>query len=146
MADLPSSARAVIVGGGIMGSALAHHLALQGWRDLVLVDQGPFPNTGGSTGHSSAMVWLPEASRVLTASTQDSVRQYQELGVFTRSGGIEVARTPERVEELKRRLASARSWGVEAELLTPAQVKELVPYVAEDVILGGFHAPTGVGQ
>src|SRR3954463_3683683 len=66
------------------------------------------------------------------------------MGVFTQSGGIEVARTPERMEELKRRMASSRSWGIESELLTPAEIKELVPYVNADIILGGFSTP-GIG-
>jgi glycine cleavage system aminomethyltransferase T/glycine/D-amino acid oxidase-like deaminating enzyme len=80
----------------------------------------------------------------MTAFTLESVRQYKELGVFTQSGGIEVARTPERMEELKRRIASSKSWGIDSELLTPAQVKALVPYLDDSVILGGFHTP-GVG-
>lgn len=146
MGDLPDRARAVIIGAGIMGSALVHHLALQGWRDLVLVDQGPFPNTGGSTGHSSAMVWLPEASRLLTASSADSVRQYQELGVHKTVGGLDLARTPERVADYRRRLGLIRTWGdYRAELLSPAEVKSLVPYLDESILLGGLHLPqTGV--
>ena len=80
----------------------------------------------------------------MTDLTLDSVRQYEELGVFTRSGGIEAARTPERIEELKRRMASSTSWGIESELLSAAQVAELVPYIDPSVIIGGFHTP-GVG-
>jgi glycine cleavage system aminomethyltransferase T/glycine/D-amino acid oxidase-like deaminating enzyme len=62
--------------------------------------------------------------------------------VFTQSGGIEVARTEERMQELTRRMASSRSWGIESELLDPAGVKGLVPYLDESIILGGFHTPT----
>ena len=80
----------------------------------------------------------------MTKFTLDSVRQYKELGVFTQSGGIEVARTRERVEELKRRLASGKSWGVDAEILSPAEVKGLVPFIDEKIILGGFSTP-GIG-
>src|SRR3954452_23136416 len=76
----------------------------------------------------------------MTALTADSVRQYQELGVFTQSGGIEVARTEERMEELRRRMASAKAWGIEdVRLGTPAEVKELVPFIDESVIVGGFY-------
>ena len=143
--SLPDRARVVVIGAGIVGNSLVYHLARLGWKELVLVDKGPFPNPGGSTGHASNFIFLVDHSKEMTEVTLDSVRQYQELGVFTQSGGIEVARTPERMEELKRRMASAASWGVEpVELLTPAQVKELVPYVNEEVILGGFYAP-GVG-
>src|SRR5436309_6955135 len=75
----------------------------------------------------------------------DSVRQYTEMGVFIRSGGIEVARTRERMQELTRRVASGTSWGIEGmSLLSPADVKEFVPYIDEKVILGGFHTE-GVG-
>ena len=138
MGDLPDRARAVVIGAGIMGSALVHHLALQGWKDLVLIDQGPFPNTGGSTGHSSAMVWLPEANRLLTASTVDSVRQYRELGVHRTVGGLDLGRTPERIADYRRRIGFIRTWGdYEAELLGPAEVKALVPYLDESILLGG---------
>ena len=78
----------------------------------------------------------------MTELTLESVRQYRELGVFTRCGGIEVARTPERMQELTRRIASAKSWGIEpVALLTPEEVGELVPYLDASVIIGGFHTP-----
>src|SRR5690349_24462513 len=74
--------------------------------------------------------------------TEDSTAQYQELGVFTQSGGIEVARTPERMIELRRRCTQAKSWGIPAEVITPGEVNKLVPYLDESVILGGAHFPT----
>jgi glycine cleavage system aminomethyltransferase T/glycine/D-amino acid oxidase-like deaminating enzyme len=81
----------------------------------------------------------------MAAFTIESARQYRELGVYDETGGIEVARTPERIEELKRRMASSTSWGVEgSRLLTPAEVKAMVPFIDESVILGGFYTP-GVG-
>jgi glycine cleavage system aminomethyltransferase T/glycine/D-amino acid oxidase-like deaminating enzyme len=144
MTAVPTDARVVVIGAGIVGNSMAYQLSLHGWTDIVLLDKGPLPNPGGSTGHASNFIFLVDHSKEMTDLTVDSVRQYQELEVFTQSGGIEVARTPERMEELKRRLAASRSWGIESELLTPAEVKALVPYVADDVILGGFHTP-GVG-
>src|SRR5262252_376190 len=103
MPDLPSQARAVVIGAGIVGNSLVYHLALLGWRDLVLIDKGPFPNPGGSTGHASNFIFPVDHSREMTDLTLDSVRQYEELGVFTQSGGIEVARTEARMQELRRR-------------------------------------------
>jgi Glycine/D-amino acid oxidases (deaminating) len=144
MAAFPEDANVVVIGAGIVGNCMAYQLALHGWKDIVLLDKGPLPNPGGSTGHASNFIFLVDHSKEMTDFTLDSVRQYQDLEVFTCSGGIEVARTPERMEELKRRLASSNSWGIDSELLTPAQVRLLVPYVAEEVILGGFHTP-GVG-
>ena len=145
MAAVPARAKVVIIGAGIVGNSLAYHLARLGWRDIVLLDKGTLPNPGGSTGHASNFIFLTDHRKEMTALTLDSVRQYKELGVFTQSGGIEVARTPERMEELRRRMASSKSWGIESELMTPAEVKELVPYVDESVILEGFSTP-GVGR
>ena len=143
--SLPSQARCVVIGCGIVGNSLAYHLTRLGWRDVVLLDKGPLPNPGGSTGHASNFIYLVDHSKEMTALTMDSVRQYMELGVFIESGGIEVARTSERLQELTRRMASGESWGIEGtSLLSPAEVKELVPYIEESVILGGFHT-TGVG-
>src|SRR5919199_3433511 len=139
---LPPAARAVLIGAGIVGNSLAHHLARLGWTDLVLLDKGPLPNPGGSTGHASNFIFPVDHSREMTKLTRDSMRQYEELGVMTRCGGIEVARTEERMQELRRRMASAKSWGIEpVSLLTPQEVKELVPYIDETVILGGFYTP-----
>ena len=144
MSGLPERARVVVIGAGIVGNSLVHHLAEQGWRDIVLLDKGPMPNPGGSTGHASNFIFLTDHSKEMTAFTLDSVRQYRELGVFTQSGGIEVARTPERMAEFGRRMASSKSWGIEAGLVTPAEIKALVPYVNETILLGGFSTP-GVG-
>lgn len=145
MSTLPARARAVVIGCGIVGNAVAYHLADQGWSDIVLLDKGPLPNPGGSTGHASNFIFLVDHSKEMTQLTVESTRQYQELGVFTECGGIEVARTEERMEELRRRMASAKSWGVEpVSLVTPAEIKELVPYIDESILLGGFYTP-GVG-
>jgi glycine cleavage system aminomethyltransferase T/glycine/D-amino acid oxidase-like deaminating enzyme len=141
--SLPTSARAVVIGAGIVGNSLAYHLAELGWTELVLLDKGPLPNPGGSTGHASNFIFPVDHSKEMTQLTLDSVRQYEELGVFTRSGGIEVARTEERMEELRRRVASAKAWGIDdTQIITPAEVKELVPFIQTSVILGGFSTPS----
>ena len=145
MAGLPERARVVVIGAGIVGNSMAYHLAKQGWRDIVLVEKGTLPNPGGSTGHASNFIFLTDHSKEMAAFTVDSANQYRELGVYHETGGIEVARTPERLEELKRRMASSTSWGVDGvRLLTPAEVKEMVPFIDETVILGGFYT-RGVG-
>src|SRR6187397_2788058 len=143
MSDAPSSARAVVIGCGIVGNSLAYHLSRLGWTDLVLLDKGPLPNPGGSTGHASNFIFPVDHSKEMTQLTLESQRQYVELGVNTECGGIEVARSEERMEELRRRMASAKSWGVDsARLVTPAEISELVPYIDESILLGGFHCPT----
>ena len=109
MDDFPTRADAVIVGAGIVGNSLAYHLARLGWRDLVLVDKGPMPNPGGSTGHASNFIFPIEYSKMMMELTADSTAQYQALGVHTESGGIEVARTQARMRELRRRCSASRS-------------------------------------
>jgi glycine cleavage system aminomethyltransferase T/glycine/D-amino acid oxidase-like deaminating enzyme len=136
----PTTARAVVIGAGIVGNSLAYHLAELGWTDLVLLDKGPLPNPGGSTGHASNFIFPVDHSKEMTQLTLESVRQYKETGVFTRSGGIEVARTEERMQEFGRRISSAKAWGIDdVSLLTPAEVKALVPYLEESAIVGGFY-------
>jgi glycine cleavage system aminomethyltransferase T/glycine/D-amino acid oxidase-like deaminating enzyme len=144
VAVAPRHAQVVIVGAGIVGNSMAYHLARLGWKDIVLLDKGPLPNPGGSTGHASNFIFLVDHSKEMTNFTLDSVRQYRELGVFTESGGIEVARTTERVEELKRRLASSKSWGIDSEIISPAEIKRLTPFVNTDILLAGFYT-RGVG-
>ena len=142
MASVPAQASVVVVGAGIVGNSLVHHLAELGWTDIVQVDKGPLPNPGGSTGHASNFIFPVDHSREIADLTLDSMRQYKELGVFTESGGFEVARTEERMEELRRRMASARAWGIESSLVTPAEVVEKVPFLDPEVILGAFWTPT----
>jgi len=143
MSTRPDRARAVVIGCGIVGNSVAYHLTEQGWSDVVLLDKGALPNPGGSTGHASNFIYPVDHSKEMTQLTLDSVRQYKEMDVFTESGGIEVARTEERMQELTRRVASAKAWGIEpVSLVTPAEVKGLVPFIDENVILGGFYTPS----
>jgi glycine cleavage system aminomethyltransferase T/glycine/D-amino acid oxidase-like deaminating enzyme len=140
--QLPASQRVVVIGAGIVGNSLAYHLSRLGQTDVLLVDKGPLPNPGGSTGHASNFIFPVDHSKEMTLLTLESMRQYKELEVFVESGGIEIARTQERMHELTRRMASARSWGIEpVELLNPEQVQELVPFINHRLILGGFYTP-----
>jgi glycine cleavage system aminomethyltransferase T/glycine/D-amino acid oxidase-like deaminating enzyme len=138
--ELPPTAETVIIGAGVVGNSLAYHLARQGREDIVLLDKGPLPDPGGSTGHASNFLMPVEHSKEMTHLTRRSIEQYKEMDTFENSGGIEVARTEERVAELDRRMQSARAWGEEAELLTPEEVEELVPYINTDIIKAGFHS------
>ncbi len=142
MSELPKHAKVVVVGAGIVGNSMAWHLARLGWRDIVQIDKGPLPNPGGSTGHASNFVYPMDHSKVMTEITADSTRQYEDMGVFRESGGLEVARDEKHLIELRRRLQSAKCWGVEAELLTPDETLKLFPWIDRDVILGSYWSPT----
>ena len=139
MSTLPDRADVVVVGAGIVGNSLVRHLAELGWRDIVLLDKGPLPDPGGSTGHASNFIFPVDHSKEITAITAESWRQFHELGVLVQTGGLEVARSPERMEELRRRMASAKSWGIDdVSLLSRADIRKYVPFVDDEILLGGF--------
>ena len=142
MSDLPASASVVVIGAGIVGNSVVGHLAELGWRNIVQIDKGPLPNPGGSTGHASNFIFPVDHNKEMAMLTIDSQRQYEAMGVNVTCGGIEVARTPERMEELRRRMSSAKNWGMEAQLVSPAEIKELVPFINEKILLGGCYYPT----
>src|SRR5512135_1043830 len=145
MSAFPEHANVVVIGAGIVGNSMAYHLAQQGWKDIVLLDKGPLPNPGGSTGHASNFIFLVDHNKEMTALTVESARQYQAWDVYTTCGGLEVARTGTRMSELRRRMDSAKNWGIDdARLVTPAEIAELVPYVDASILVGGFYTP-GVG-
>ena len=140
MSTFPDQARAVVIGCGIVGNSRRvppHRPGLDGRR---AARQGPAAEPG-RLDRARLELHLPvDHSKEMTQLTLESVRQYKEMDVFTECGGIEVARTEERMEELRRRMASAKAWGVEpVSLVTPAEVKELVPFIDESILLGGFY-------
>jgi glycine cleavage system T protein len=141
---IPSSARAVIVGAGIVGASIAHHLVKEGWTDLVVIDQGPLWETGGSTSHAPGLVFQLNPSHTMTQLARATVELLSGLDLdglpcFHPVGGIEVAATEERWAELDRRYGRARGYGLDATLLSPAEVKERIPLIDPDRILGGLH-------
>ncbi len=140
--QLPARQRVVIIGAGIVGNSVAYHLTELGETEITLIDKGPLPNPGGSTGHASNFIFPVDHSKEMTSLTLESMRQYKDLGVFIECGGIEVARTQERMQELTRRVASARTWGIEpVSLLTPEEIKARVPFIDEELLIGGFYTP-----
>ena len=142
MNEAQDQARVVVIGAGIVGNCIVGHLAQDGWRNILQIDKGSLPNPGGSTGHASNFIFPVDHSKEITMLTLDSQHQYEELGVQLTTGGIEIARTPTRLEELSRRMTSAMAWGIEAHLISPQEVTELVPFVNKNIILGGFYTPS----
>jgi glycine cleavage system aminomethyltransferase T/glycine/D-amino acid oxidase-like deaminating enzyme len=143
----------VIVGAGIVGASAAFHLADLGITDVLVIDQGPLFATGGSTSHAPGLVFQTNGSRTMCRIAQDSVALYDSLDVdgepvWFGVGGLEVATTPERIEELKRRQGFARSWGLDdTELLSPEECGERSPLLDPSRVLGGYWVPSdGAGN
>jgi dimethylglycine oxidase len=141
-------AQMVIVGAGVVGASAAFHLADLGVTDVLVLDQGPLFETGGSTSHAPGLVFQTNPSRTMSRIAQDTVALYDALDLDDEAcwygvGSIEVATTPERMRELTRRLGFGRSFGLEGgELLTPEQVAERIPLVNAAHILGGYFVPS----
>jgi glycine cleavage system aminomethyltransferase T/glycine/D-amino acid oxidase-like deaminating enzyme len=139
----PSTQRVVIIGAGIVGNSLAYHLTRLGVTEITLLDKGPLPRPGGSTGHASNFIFPVDHNKHLTELIAESMRQYEALGLRMQCGGVEVARTEARMQELERRIDSGVSYGVERlEMISPVRIKELVPYLDESELIGGFYSPT----
>ena len=143
---LPSRARVVVVGGGIVGTSVAYHLAKLGYADLLLLEQGRL--SCGTTWHAAGLVGQLRATESLTRLIQYSARLYgeleQETGLgtgFRRCGGVTVARTADRMVQLRRSAAVAEAFDLECELVSPARAKELYPILETGDLLGAIWLP-----
>jgi glycine cleavage system aminomethyltransferase T/glycine/D-amino acid oxidase-like deaminating enzyme len=141
--DVPDRARVVIVGGGVGGAAVAHHLAKLGERDVVLLERSEL--TSGSTFHSAGLVGQLRSSVSLTRLMMDSVELYRTLDCgWVQCGGVRLACTPQREEEVLRQVAWARTFGLELELVSAEQARELFPLISTDgVRCGSYLASDG---
>ena len=122
--QIPSKARAVIIGGGVIGCSIAYHLGKLGWKDVVLLERKQL--TCGTTWHAAGLIAQLRATQNMTRLAKYSQELYfgleAETGVatgFKRNGSITVALTDERMEELRRSAAMARAFGVEIDEITP---------------------------
>lgn len=139
-------ARLVIIGAGIVGCSAAYHLAAKGWRDIVVLDQGPLFETGGSTSHAPGLVFQTNPSRTMTRLARRTVALYTRLDgdggpCFYPVGSMEVATTPARWAELHRRRGFAKSWGLEGALLAPAEAQAKLPLLDTSKIVGAYYVP-----
>jgi dimethylglycine oxidase len=145
---LKKDTRVVIIGAGIVGCATAERLTELGLRNITVIDQGPLFATGGSTSHAPGLVFQTNASRTMTLLAKATVRRYLELELasepcFYPVGGLEVASTPERWQDLKRKKGLAASWGLEgARLLGPEACAEKIPLLDPERIYGGYFMPS----
>ena len=147
MSALPSSAKIVIVGGGIVGCAVAYHLGKMGFTDVLLLERGQL--TCGSTWHAAGLVGQLRTSANITQLLGYSVDLYdrleKETGLATgwkKNGGLRLACNPERWTEVKRQATTATSFGLEMHLLTPKEAQDLWPLMQIDDVVGAAFLPT----
>src|SRR5919107_1265897 len=146
MSDLPSRARAVVVGGGVIGCSVAYHLTRLGWKDVLLLEQGRL--SGGSTWHAAGLVGPLRATESGTRLVQYSAELYgaleAETGLATgyrNVGGVIVARTEDRMTQLRRNAANALAYDLECEVIGPERAQELWPPMRVDDLLGALWLP-----
>ena len=141
------STRVVIIGAGIVGTNLADELVSRGWTDITVIDQGPLRMPGGSTSHAPGLVFQTNPSRTMSLLARYTVSKLLSMeedgqSCFNQVGGLEVATTPERLEELKRKHGWGTSWGIETHLLSTEECHARYPLLNRDLILGGLHIPS----
>ncbi|MDD2704443.1 MAG: FAD-dependent oxidoreductase [Acidocella sp.] len=146
MSGFPTQARAVVVGGGIIGCSTAYHLAKLGW-EVVLLERGKL--TSGSTWHAAGLVGQLRTSANITQLLGESVKLYRtleaETGLATgwkMNGGLRLACNEERWTEVKRQATTARSFGLEMHLLTPSEAQKLWPLMNVGDVIGAAFLPT----
>jgi glycine cleavage system T protein len=147
MPDLPSHAQVVIIGGGVGGCSIAYHLTQMGWKDVVLLERHEL--TAGSTWHSAGLVGQLRSDANLTRMMSYSTDLYRRLKAETGQdtgwrevGGLRLASSPERLEELKRLAGMARSFGMPMQMLTPKEAWELFPLINLEGVVGAVYTPT----
>ncbi len=147
MSDFPSHARAVVVGGGIMGCSVAYHLAKLGWREVVLLESEQL--TGGSTWHAAGLVGQLRTNANITQLLKHSVELYERLETETgqasgwkMNGGLRLACTADRMIELQRQATTAQSFGLEMRLLSLTEAKDLWPLMDIFDLVGAAYLPT----
>jgi 4-methylaminobutanoate oxidase (formaldehyde-forming) len=143
---LPQRARAVIIGGGVIGTSVAYHLTALGWTDLLLLEQGQL--SCGTTWHAAGLVGQLRATQSLTRLIQYSAELYRgletETGLsagFRQCGGVTVARTADRMVQLRRTAAAAAAYGLDCELISPGRALELYPVMRADDLAGALWLP-----
>jgi len=141
--SLPARAKIVIIGGGVGGTSVAYHLAQMGERDVVLLDRNEL--TSGSTFHSAGLVGQLRADPTLTKMNMHSVELYRALELtstppgWKETGSIKLASSPERMQEIRRQIGWARTFGLDLHEISPAEAQQMFPLIDLDGVVGACY-------
>ena len=143
---IPDQARVVVIGAGIVGCSVAYHLTKLGWTDLVMLEQRTLAS--GTTGHGAGLVTQLRHTRAMTDISRYAIELYSALEAetgqssgFQQTGSVTVARTPGRVDELRRAISMARGFGVQIDEISPREAGEMWPLMSTDDVLGAITIP-----
>ena len=143
---IPSSAKVVVIGGGVAGCSVAYHLAKYGWKDVVLLERDQL--TSGTTWHAAGLIGQIGSSATITKLRNHSLNLYKELeketGLSTglkQNGSLTVATSSGRLDELKRQVNTAQLFNVDANEVTKDQIKDIYPLINTEDIIGGVYIP-----
>ncbi len=131
------TARVVVIGGGITGCSVAYHLALAGWTDVLLVEKHQL--TAGSTCQAAGLVTAFNASSTMMKFRRYSIELYRSLGVFETVGSLRLASSPAQLGELQRASSRARGIGLDADVIGPAEARNLMPAITGERLFGAVH-------
>ena len=151
----------VIIGGGIVGCGIAFHLSKLGCKDIVVIEQGPLFDTGGSSSHAPGLMFQSNPSKTMTEFAKYSVNLYKDLQlngnpVFNQTGSLEIAWTDDRLKDLKRKIGFSKSWGLNPTLITKEDARKKIPiltnrikgalYMSTDGVANGVGVTKSLGQ
>jgi 4-methylaminobutanoate oxidase (formaldehyde-forming) len=146
MSEFPTQAQVVIIGGGVGGCSIAYHLTKLGWKDVLVLEKHEL--TSGSTWHSAGLVGQMRSDANLTRMMHYSTDLYRSLKSETGQdtswrevGGIRLAASAERMEETKRLVGMARSFGVPMDLISPKEAQDMFPLMDINGVVGAAYTP-----
>src|SRR5438067_13075273 len=139
MTQLPSRARAIIIGGGITGTSVAYHLAQAGWRDTALLEKADL--TSGSTCHAAGLVTQFNPSPTMMRFRRYSIELYRKLGIFRAVGSLRFASSREQLMELERGASRARALGLDVDLVSAEEAARLMPAISQASLFGAVWVP-----
>jgi 4-methylaminobutanoate oxidase (formaldehyde-forming) len=132
----PDRAQVVVIGGGVTGCSVAYHLALAGWKDVLLAEKAQL--TSGSTCHAAGLVTQFNPSPTMMRFRRYSVELYERLGVFDRLGSLRIASSPQSLIDLRRGASRARGIGLDVHVLSPDEALERMPQASPESLYGGI--------